>query len=87
MVADSSTTGGQSAVKDHQVEYFRRIQSMDLDIPRLVGFGISNHETFLAACSFASGAIIGSAFIRMLEEEGFSKAKIGEFIRTIRQGG
>jgi len=87
MVTDSSTTGGRSAVKDHQVEYFRRIQSMELDIPRLVGFGISNHETFLAACSHASGAIIGSAFIRMLEEEGFSKAKIGEFIRAIRQGG
>ena len=87
MVADSSTTGARSAVKDHQVEYFQRIQSMDMDIPRLVGFGISNHETFRTACSHASGAIIGSAFIRMLEEEGFSKAKIGEFIRMIRQGG
>ena len=86
MVADSSTTGARSAVKEHQVEYFRRIQSMRLDIPRLVGFGISNHETFLTACSHASGAIIGSAFIKMLEREGFSEEKIRDFVRMIRLG-
>jgi tryptophan synthase alpha chain len=86
MVADSSTTGARTGVKDHQLEYFRRIQSKQLKIPRLVGFGISNHKAFLAACSFANGAIIGSAFIRMLEEEGFSEQKIAEFIQKIRKG-
>lgn len=86
MVADSSTTGARSAVQDHQLEYFQRIQSMDLDIPRLVGFGISSHETFLSACSHASGAIIGSAFIRMLQVEGCSRQKIRDFIRMIRLG-
>ncbi len=86
MVADSSTTGARTAVKDHQLEYFRRIQSMQLDIPCLVGFGISSHETFLAACSFANGAIIGSAFIRVLEEDGFSEEKVRDFIGKIREG-
>lgn len=86
MVADSSTTGARSALQDHQVEYFQRILSMDLKIPLLVGFGISSHETFLSACSHANGAIIGSAFIRMLQEEGSSKNKITDFIRMIRQG-
>ncbi|MDX2431730.1 MAG: tryptophan synthase subunit alpha [Bacteroides sp.] len=86
MVADSSTTGARTAVKDHQLEYFHRIQSMQLDIPRLVGFGISNHATFSTACDNAQGAIIGSAFIRMLEQEGFSEKKIGEFIQGIRVG-
>jgi tryptophan synthase alpha chain len=87
VVAESSTTGARSAVKDHQVEYFRRIGTMKLEIPLLVGFGIYNHETFQSACSHASGAIIGSAFIRMVEREGYSKEKIGDFIRMIRQGG
>jgi len=87
MVAESSTTGSRSAVKDHQVEYFRRIGSMKLEIPFLAGFGIFNHETFQSACSYASGAIIGSAFITMLEREGFSEEKIGDFIRMIRKGG
>ncbi|MCP4313766.1 MAG: tryptophan synthase subunit alpha [Bacteroidetes bacterium] len=86
MVADSSTTGARSEVQDHQLEYFRRIASMELDIPRLVGFGIFNNHTFRSACSHAKGAIIGSAFIRMLEEEGFSEEKIGGFIRMIRAG-
>ena len=86
MVADSSTTGARSGVKDHQLDYFRRIESMNLKIPRLVGFGIFNNETFSTASSFASGAIIGSAFIRMLEAGGFSEEKIAEFIRMIREG-
>jgi tryptophan synthase alpha chain len=87
MVAESSTTGVRSALKDHQEEYFRRIGSMKLEIPLLAGFGIFNHETFQSACSYARGAILGSAFIRMLDEEGFSEEKIVDFIRMIRQGG
>lgn len=86
MVADSSTTGARAAVKEHQLAYFQKIQSMQLDIPRLVGFGISNQKTFKSACSHAQGAIIGSAFIRMLQEEGFSEEKIAGFIRKIRSG-
>jgi tryptophan synthase alpha chain len=86
MVADASTTGAKSSVKGHQVDYFRRIGKMKLQVPGLVGFGISNHETFIAACAHARGAIIGSAFIRMLDEEGSGEEKIGEFIRMIRNG-
>ena len=59
---------------------------MDLQLPGLVGFGISNHETFKVACAHARGAIIGSAFIRMLGEEGPGEEKIGNFIRMIRSG-
>jgi len=85
-VADSSITGARTGVKDHQLDYFKRIASMKLDIPRLVGFGIFNNETFTTASSHARGAIIGSAFIRMLDEEGFSEEKIEGFIRMIRGG-
>ena len=35
----------------------------------MVGFGISNKATFQAACEHASGAIIGSRFVTLLEEE------------------
>lgn len=37
-------------------------------LPTLIGFGIHDHETFEKACSRASGAIIGTAFIRFLNE-------------------
>ncbi|MCK4748885.1 MAG: tryptophan synthase subunit alpha, partial [Bacteroidales bacterium] len=86
MVADASTTGAKSSVKGHQVDYFRRIGKMKLQVPGLVGFGISNHETFKAACAHARGAIIGSAFIGMLGEEGSGEQKIRKFIRMIRNG-
>lgn len=84
MVAVSSTTGARSAVKDEQLAYFERIRAMELDIPRLIGFGISNQETFFKASIHAEGAIIGSAFIRMLQEKGFSPEGVKAFIRKIK---
>ncbi len=86
LVADASTTGAKNTVKEHQVDYFKRIRGMDLPLPGLVGFGISSHETFAAACAHAHGAIIGSAFIRALDGEGSLEQKIGSFIREIRTG-
>ncbi len=42
---------------------------MHLNKPLMIGFGISNKATFQAACEHASGAIIGSKFVTLLEEE------------------
>lgn len=67
MVSSASTTGTKDRFSDSQLEYFRRIESMDLHHPRLIGFGISNPSTLSAACANASGAIIGSLFIKCLE--------------------
>ncbi len=69
MVADASTTGVKKGITDQQLEYFRRIDAMNLGIPRLIGFGISDAGTFRTACEYANGAIIGSAFIRALESK------------------
>ncbi len=41
---------------------------MNLQNPRLIGFGISNKATLEAAQTNASGAIIGSKFITLLKE-------------------
>jgi len=56
---------------------------MDLKTPTVVGFGISNTETYTAAISHSKGAIIGSAFIKFLEEKGVTKIK--DFIVRIRK--
>jgi tryptophan synthase alpha chain len=84
LVADSATTGARVSVKEHQVEYFRRIEKMELKVPGLVGFGISNHETFRVACEFSRGAIIGSAFISVLSQDGPLEEKIGRFLNSVR---
>lgn len=68
MVADSATTGAKGAVSDAQLAYFSRINGMQLTLPRMIGFGISDNSTFRVACDHARGAIIGSAFIRAIQE-------------------
>ena len=69
MVSSASTTGAQQDFDIQKRNYFKRIEEMKLRNPRMVGFGISNKATFKAACEHASGAIIGSRFVTLLEEE------------------
>lgn len=67
MVSSAAVTGTQSSF-DTKTEYFNRINSMNLKNPRLIGFGISNKSTYDMVNRFSSGAIIGSAFIKALQE-------------------
>jgi tryptophan synthase alpha chain len=67
MVSSAATTGTQTSF-DNKVDYFNRINSMNLKNPCLVGFGISNKSTRDMVNRYSSGAIIGSAFIKTLEE-------------------
>lgn len=69
MVSSASVTGAKSGISEQQVEYFNNVNAMNLQNPRLIGFGISNHETFSRASQYANGAIIGSAFIKLLAED------------------
>ena len=68
MVSSAATTGAQKDFDERKQEYFSRIEKMGLRIPRMVGFGISNKQTFDAACAHASGGIIGSRFVSLLDE-------------------
>ena len=69
MVSTASVTGAKSVFGDENIAYFQRVNAMNLKNPRLIGFGISNKLTFDAACDNASGAIIGSKFVSLLESE------------------
>lgn len=68
MVSSAATTGAQKSFDDQKQAYFKRINAMNLRNPRLIGFGISNKATLEAAQANASGAIIGSKFITLLQE-------------------
>ncbi len=70
MVSSASTTGVQSEFGKGRDAYFKRIADLELKHPQLVGFGISDAESFQRATTYAKGAIIGSGFIRMLTEKG-----------------
>ena len=86
MVSASATTGARQGFEDYQKKYFERIKNLNLKLPRLIGFGISSHETFQHACKYAGGAIIGSAFVNALEEKGELESNIAGFIRSIVNG-
>ena len=82
MVSSASVTGGSANEFDvNQKEYFERIANLNLKNPQVIGFGINNKSTFNQATKYAKGAIIGSAFIKNLTENGISS--IDKFIKNI----
>ncbi len=82
-VSSSSTTG-----KDKDMNavdnYLQRLQKMQLKNPVLVGFGIKDKSTFQQACSHANGAIIGTAFIKALENTPDVEGTTKKFITDIK---
>jgi tryptophan synthase alpha chain len=82
MVSSAATTGAQGSFGDTQQHYFQRIADMKLQSKLLVGFGISNAETYQAAVAHSQGAIIGSAFIKHLEANG--NQSVQAFVKIIR---
>ena len=82
MVSSAATTGAQGSFGNEQEQYFKRIGAMNLKSKLLVGFGISNRETYDSAVAHSKGAIIGSAFIKHLEKNGSNSVK--KFIEQIR---
>lgn len=81
MVSSASVTGSKNTFGNIQNDYFKRIESMKLNSPQIVGFGISNSETFKQATKYAKGAIIGSAFVKHLTKYGVNS--IDKFVKNI----
>ena len=81
MVSSASVTGSNSGFGDAQTNYFKRIADMKLNNPQIVGFGISDNETFTQATQHAKGAIIGSAFIKHVTNNGTHS--IDKFVKSI----
>lgn len=82
LVSTASVTGSKSVFGPEQEAYFERIAAMKLKNPLVVGFGIHDAHTFEQATKHTAGAIIGSAFIKTLTQEGLSG--IAPFIKNLR---
>ncbi|MCY4561757.1 MAG: tryptophan synthase subunit alpha [Flavobacteriaceae bacterium] len=83
MVSSNSVTGSKNRVEDKVLSYFKRVKSQPITSPKLIGFGISNNQTYRTALKFADGVIIGSAFINFLDNN--SIEDIGKFIKSIKE--
>ena len=84
MVSQSSITGKTADISEEQINYFERVNKLNLQNPRLIGFGIHDKLTKERAFKYANGAIIGSAFIRAVANEEYSTTKnIETFFKSI----
>jgi tryptophan synthase alpha chain len=83
-VSASSTTGAKKDFTSEQVTYFKKLQSLKLANPFLIGFGISDQATFSRASEYGAGAIVGSAFITLLKESKDQKKDIESFVKNLK---
>lgn len=85
MVSSAAITGAQKDFDEQKQAYFRRIEAMNLNNPRMIGFGISNKQTLQAAQSNAAGAIIGSKFVTLLGESGDARIAIEKLLQELKE--
>lgn len=83
LLSSSSITGKDLKLSNSIEDYYKRVKAMQLKNPTIIGFGITNNETFTKACEYAQGAIVGSAFVRFLANGDYLE-KITEFVKGIR---
>jgi len=81
-VSSSSITGSDKDMSA-QEEYFQRLKDMKLKNPIMIGFGIKDNRTFLQACKHAAGAIIGTAYIKAIENSNDIDADTENFLNSI----
>ncbi|MCX6253629.1 MAG: tryptophan synthase subunit alpha [Bacteroidia bacterium] len=84
IVSTAATTGATNNFDDSQIAWFKKLTDLNLKTHGLIGFGISNKVNFNQACDYSNGVIIGSAFIRSLDEKGPLPEIIHRFIGKIR---
>ena len=81
-VSSSSTTGSDKNMTDVN-SYLQKLKCLKLRNSILVGFGIKDKQTFDAACQYANGAIIGSAFVKALEGATNEEVSVKQFLKSI----
>jgi len=83
MVSSHGVTGAKAGISEGQISYFKRINEMNLKNPLLIGFGISDAETFSKASEYSNGAIIGSAFIKMVKNSTDLTKDIQKYLQSV----
>ena len=85
MVSSAATTGAQRSFDEAKQAYFNHVNSMNLRNPRMIGFGISNHQTLTSAQQNAAGAIIGSKFVTLLDETNDADQALTKLYAALQQ--
>lgn len=83
LLSSSTITGVNLKLSNAIEDYYKRVKAMNLKNPTIFGFGITNKESFNKACEYANGAIVGTAFVKLLGTENYME-KIEGFVKSIR---
>ena len=84
MVSSAAITGVQKEFNAAKQAYFNKVNQMNLQHPRMIGFGISNKQTLQSAQANAAGAIIGSKFVSLLDEKKNPDAALDELLEALK---
>lgn len=82
-VSTSATTGSDISGKT-TMSYFEKLKAMKLKNPVLIGFGIKDKASFDNACKYAAGAIIGTAFIKSIQQNKDINKATTAFVQSIK---
>ncbi|MCW3804377.1 tryptophan synthase subunit alpha [Plebeiibacterium marinum] len=84
MVSSAAVTGAKKGLSEAQLAYFDRVNKLNLQNPALIGFGIGDHESYKETCKYADGAIVGSAFVKLLGQAKDLHGEIKSFIKEVK---
>ncbi len=71
LVSRTGTTGVQNAISSSVKPLVEAVRAVT-KLPIAVGFGVSRPEHVAELCEVADGVVVGSAFMRLIEEHGAS---------------
>ncbi len=90
-VARTGVTGAKTDVRGDAQQLVKRIKKSS-KLPVAVGFGIANAEDFQAVGKYADAAVIGTAIVKIIEEQSAKAASpeavaaaVGKFIRCVKK--
>ena len=84
VISQNTITGTPDRENDMRKSFYRQIAEKQIRSEYLIGFGIKDRKDFELACLHADGAIIGSAFLEFLNQDGSISENVSNFIKIIR---
>ena len=85
VVSSMGVTGVRTSFSSNLKDMVASLRKVT-DVPCAIGFGISTPEQAVEMTSFADGAIVGSAIVRIIAEHGRDSVPyVADYVRKMRE--
>jgi tryptophan synthase alpha chain len=88
LVSRTGVTGEQTSVSSSVAPLVKSLRAIT-DLPMAVGFGVSSAAQVREICACADAAVVGSAFVRIIEQSGDDRnleQRLEQFTRELAEG-